>query len=108
MTSIDFEVSWSKVKVTVTLLTKAVAVECARLGYNIRVNSVHPCGVKVEKAQPKNEEERQLWEEIKNLIPLGRLAEPIEIAKGILFLASDDSSFMTGSELVIDGGVTAV
>jgi NAD(P)-dependent dehydrogenase (short-subunit alcohol dehydrogenase family) len=44
---------------------------------------------------------------LKKLHPLGRFAQPIEIARGVLFLASDDSSFMTGSDMVIDGGLTA-
>ena len=51
------------------------------------------------------DDERQ--QKIKETVPLQRIADPIEIAYGALFLASDESSFMTGSEMVMDGGVTA-
>ncbi|MCL0105624.1 SDR family oxidoreductase, partial [Dehalococcoidia bacterium] len=51
------------------------------------------------------DDERQ--QRIKETVPLQRIADPIEIAYGALFLASDESSFMTGSEMVMDGGVTA-
>ncbi len=89
----------------VRLLTKSVAAICGRKGYNIRVNSIHPGFVRtpfIEKYLSENEE---------NIIsrhPIGRLGLPLDIANGVLFLASDDSSFMTGSELIIDGGYTAV
>lgn len=91
-----------------TLLTKATAGECGRLGYNIRVNSIHPGTVMVDTFKPTNDKEILIWEEIKRQIPIGRVGKPIEIANGVLFLASDESSFMTGSELVMDGGYTAV
>ena len=86
------------------LLTKDMAVEFAK--YGIRVNSLHPGGVKTPMTEffekmPGHEEL------IKNLCPQGRMAEPEELANGALFLASDESSFMTGAELVIDGGLIA-
>ncbi|MEM7018354.1 MAG: glucose 1-dehydrogenase [Pseudomonadota bacterium] len=103
-------------KGAVRLLTKAVAMECAANEYNIRVNSVHPGFTDtqmihtaftdlVEMGAMETEEAAQ--EQIRMLHPIGRLGEPIDIANGVLFLASDDSAFMTGSELVIDGGYTA-
>lgn len=100
----------------VRLLTKSVAVYCGNMGYNIRVNSVHPgyvwtplvAGI-VDVAPPEvNMTEAGLKAMLLEQHPIGRLGEPLDIARGVLFLASDDSSFMTGSELVIDGGYTAV
>jgi 3(or 17)beta-hydroxysteroid dehydrogenase len=95
----------------VRLLTKSVALHCARKGYNIRCNSVHPSFVdtpmlKTMVATARNPEKMQA--NCTAAAPLGRLAQPIEVAQTILFLASDESTFTTGAELVVDGGVTAV
>lgn len=94
----------------VRLFSKVAALECAQAGLNIRVNSVHPAfidtplvrGHVAHTADP--EKTRRYLERFQ---PIGRMGRPEEIAEGILYLASDASSFVTGSELVIDGGVTA-
>jgi 3(or 17)beta-hydroxysteroid dehydrogenase len=100
----------------VRLFTKAVALECAQARNNIRVNSIHPGAVATpmfEKGPTWNNFVTQMgglegaWKKIAESAPLGRVAEPQEIANAILFLASDASSYMTGSELIIDGGFTA-
>ena len=86
------------------LLTKATAIQYAKNG--IRVNSVHPGPV----VTPMTERTRSDPEQYKvalERVPMGRFGQPEDVAYGVLFLASDESSFMTGSELVIDGGVTA-
>ena len=91
-------------KGAVRLLTKATAIQYARDG--IRCNSVHPGPI----VTPMTEEGRADEERVRLLAsrtPLGRYGRPEEVAYGVLFLASDESSFMTGSELVIDGGWTA-
>ncbi|HEX5003546.1 MAG TPA: glucose 1-dehydrogenase [Bacteroidia bacterium] len=86
------------------LLTKDMAIEFAP--HKIRVNSLHPGGVKTPMTAfftgLENAEEL-----VKNSCPQGRMAEPEELAMGALFLAGDESSFMTGAELVIDGGLIA-
>ena len=94
-------------KGAVRIFTKSVAVQHAREG--IRVNSIHPGAVNTPMTQrdPSDEEEEEEQDEGRPDIPLGRVAEPEEIAYGALFLASDESSFMTGSELIIDGGFLA-
>jgi cyclopentanol dehydrogenase len=91
-------------KGAVRLLTKATAIQYAKEG--IRANSVHPGPIEtdmVDQAFPTPE----LRQQRASLIPLGRFGRPEEVAYGVLFLASDESSYMTGSELVIDGGATA-
>ena len=90
-------------KGAVRLMSKSIAVQCARDG--IRCNSVHPGPVDTamgHAAVPEAERERRLAR-----VPLGRFAQPEEIASAVFFLASDDASFMTGSEVVVDGGATA-
>jgi NAD(P)-dependent dehydrogenase (short-subunit alcohol dehydrogenase family) len=92
------------------MLTKGLAVELAKEQRGIRVNSVHPGGVNTElfqKIADADEEQANELQAFIQLHPLGRLAEPYEIANAILFLASDEASFITGSGLVIDGGYTA-
>lgn len=84
-------------------MTKAAAVDLAKSG--IRVNSVHPGAVVTPMLE--NAIDNETKELIKQTIPLNFLADPIDIAYGVLFLASDESRFMTGAELVIDGGTTA-
>jgi NAD(P)-dependent dehydrogenase (short-subunit alcohol dehydrogenase family) len=92
----------------VALLTKAVALELAPLG--VRVNSVHPGFIEtpmVLNALRDSENENAMRDFIVSRHAVGRLGVPREIADAIVFLASDESSFVTGSELVVDGGYTA-
>lgn len=91
-------------KGAVRLLTKAAAIQYAREG--IRVNSVHPGSVATPMTAARRADP-ELYQLSLSRIPLGRVAQPEEIAYGVLYLASDESSFVTGSELVIDGGFTA-
>ena len=91
-------------KGAVRIFTKSTAVQYGK--YGIRANSIHPGGVDTDMiAHITGDEQRQ--QRIKETVPLQRIANPIEIAYGALFLASDESSYMTGSEMVMDGGVTA-
>jgi NAD(P)-dependent dehydrogenase (short-subunit alcohol dehydrogenase family) len=92
----------------VALMTKAAALEWAPL--NIRVNSVHPGFIDtpmVANAIHQSENANEMRDMIISRHALGRLGIPREIADAILFLASDESSFMTGSEMLVDGGYTA-
>ena len=86
------------------LLTKDSAVEFAK--YNIRVNSIHPGGVLTPMTDFINTMDNK--DEIeKNMCPMQRIGQPLEIAYGALYLASDESGYTTGAELVIDGGMIA-
>lgn len=86
------------------LLTKDNAIEFAK--DNIRVNSIHPGGVLTPMTEFITDDENS-EEIIKNMCPMGRIGTAKEIAYGALYLASDEASYVTGSELVIDGGLTA-
>ena len=91
-------------KGAVRIFTKSAAIQYAKEG--IRVNSVHPGPIDTEMAGERLND-TGLQREAEQRVPLGRTARPEEVAYGVLFLASDESSFVTGSELVIDGGMTA-
>jgi len=93
----------------VRTFTKSAAVHCARQGYGIRVNSIHPgftdtALVSGAVATLPPERAADFVGDVMRRIPMGRLATPEEIARPIVFLASDDASYMTGAELVVDGG----
>ena len=93
----------------VLMLTKATALELAPLG--VRVNSVHPGFIDtpmVINAIQQSENGNEMRDGIISRHAMGRLGMAREIADGIVFLGSDESSFMTGAELVIDGGYTAI
>jgi 3(or 17)beta-hydroxysteroid dehydrogenase len=102
--------AYSASKGSVRLLTKSVALHCARRRYNIRCNSVHPSFVETPMLQSMlaaARDPQKLKANYASAAPLGRLARPIEVARAILFLASDEAAFTTGAELVVDGGLTA-
>lgn len=89
----------------VRLMTKSAALYCAQQGYAVRVNSLHPGYILTEMVESNmNAQAREMTAQ---QIPVGDFGEPNDIAYGALFLASDESKYMTGSELVIDGGYTA-
>ena len=101
----QYSAAYGASKGAVRLLTKSTATAYAREG--IRANSIHPGVIETPMTTPNllsNEEARQ-----RSIArhPLGRVGQPEDVAYGALFLASDESSFMTGSELVIDGGLSA-
>ena len=91
-------------KGSVRLLTKATAIQYAKDG--IRANSVHP-GPIVTAMTERRRADPETYRLTVSRIPLGRYGQPVEVALGVLYLASDEASFVTGSELVIDGGWTA-
>lgn len=94
----------------VRLLTKSAALHCAKSGYRIRVNSIHPGYIltpMVEGYVAAHADVEATRQAIAALHPLGHIGEPDDIAYGVLYLASEESKFMTGAELVIDGGYTA-
>jgi 3(or 17)beta-hydroxysteroid dehydrogenase len=107
---------YSLTKGGVTLFTKSTALEFGRKGYKIRVNSIHPGLIETDMGQQTfvmrakqvgTNDTEQARQTTLGLHPIGRLGVAGDIAKGIVFLASDDSSFMTGAGLVVDGGWTA-
>jgi 3(or 17)beta-hydroxysteroid dehydrogenase len=107
---------YSLTKGGVTLFTKSTALEFGRKGYKIRVNSIHPGVIDTDMGQQTfvmraralgtNDSEAARKASL-TMHPVGRLGLAEDIAKGIVFLASDDAAFMTGSGLVVDGGYTA-
>jgi 3(or 17)beta-hydroxysteroid dehydrogenase len=92
----------------VRVLTKAAAMEFSRAGhdFNIRVNSVHPGVIETPMTAPMIQDPRS-GAEMLSWTPIGHFGEPLDVAYGVLFLASEESKFITGSELVIDGGWSA-
>ncbi|WP_223826303.1 glucose 1-dehydrogenase [Spongiibacter pelagi] len=104
--------AYNSSKGAVRLFTKSAALDCCNKGYPVRINSVHPGVVRtaiLEKglAMLPEAEGQALLSSLADKTPMGRLGQPIEIANACLFLASEESSYMTGSELVVDGGYTA-
>jgi 3(or 17)beta-hydroxysteroid dehydrogenase len=97
-------------KGAVRLLTKSAALHCAQAGYDIRVNSIHPGYIRTDMVQRSLERTGDYDERLRAVeaaTPMGRLGEGEDIGYGVVYLASDEARYMTGAELVIDGGYTA-
>jgi 3alpha(or 20beta)-hydroxysteroid dehydrogenase len=92
-------------KFAVRGMTKVAAREFA--GAGVRVNSVHPGQVDTEMNSRQREKTPALVDKLAERIPIGRIAAPDEVAQALVYLASDESSYVTGAELTIDGGATA-
>jgi NAD(P)-dependent dehydrogenase (short-subunit alcohol dehydrogenase family) len=99
-------------KAAVWMLSKSVALYCGKNGWDIRCNSVHPTFVDTPildgMVASSGREKSVIMDKLARQIPLKRVGAPREIADGVLFLASDESSFMTGAELKLDGGISAM
>lgn len=96
----------------VRIFTKSAAIHCARQRYNIRINNVCPGFIQTSMVQdsvgalPDGQAEKY-HRALMERVPMGRLGQASEIANAVLFLASDEASFVTGADLVVDGGHTA-
>ena len=102
--------SYNAAKSAVWMMSKSIALHCAKSGYDIRSNSVHPVFTRTPIVEPLIElggggEKGE--QKLARQIPLGRLGEPEDVGYCVLYLASDESRFITASEFKIDGGITA-
>jgi NAD(P)-dependent dehydrogenase (short-subunit alcohol dehydrogenase family) len=116
LTGASMAVAYNASKGAVRLMTKGAALECSAMGRKIRVNSVHPGIIETAMGQQVIDEyaasgapggANAIRDQMVQLHPLGRLGDAEDVANAILFLASDRAAFVTGSELVVDGGMTA-
>ena len=102
--------AYNSAKAGVRHLSKSVALHCARQGFDIRCNSLHPTFVDtpiLDAITGKLGREEGLAK-LGRQVPIGRVGKPREVAYSILFLACDESSYTTGSELLVDGGIAAI
>ncbi|MDA1100250.1 MAG: glucose 1-dehydrogenase [Proteobacteria bacterium] len=105
-------IAYGASKGAVRQMTKSVAIDCARKGLGIRCNSVHP-GIIVTNMGDKvmgmgNGNTEANWAARLKLVPMGEAGQAVDVANCILFLASDEARHVTGAELVVDGGMTAI
>ncbi|HVK42292.1 MAG TPA: SDR family oxidoreductase [Phenylobacterium sp.] len=103
--------AYNATKAAVWMYTKTVALEAAKAGWNVRCNSVHPVFIKTPILDPfvamAGGDEGLAHEKLARGIPLKRIGEPDDVAYCVLYLASDESKFVTGAEFKIDGGMLA-
>jgi len=99
--------AYSASKSAILGLSRTAALHCAAQGYGIRVNMVHPGPIRTPMVLKYAQENPQFLDYMQKSIPLGTMGEPVDVANGALYFASDESKWVTGSSLVIDGGFTA-
>lgn len=101
--------AYNSAKAGVRHLSKSVALHCARAAPHVRCNSVHPTFIDTPILDQIGSRisRDDLLEKLARQVPLRRVGTPKDVAHGVLYLASDESSFVTGAELVIDGGISA-
>ncbi len=102
--------AYNAAKAAVWLLSKSVALHCAKRGYDIRCNSVHPTFTDTPILKPMEDAMGRdvLLGKLTRQVPLGRIGEPNDVAYAVLYLASDESKFVTGAEIKVDGGISAM
>lgn len=102
--------AYNSAKAAVRHLSKSVALHCAHQGNNIRCNSVHPAFIDtpILDALTAGQHKKSALEKLGRQVPLGRIGKPEDVAYAVLYLASDESQFVTGSEIRIDGGISAM
>lgn len=101
--------AYNSAKAGVRLLSKSVALHCARKGYNIRCNSLHPTFIDTPILDRiRQQHGAEGMKKLARQVPLGRVGEPNDVAYAVVYLGSDESKFITGAELAIDGGISAM
>lgn len=101
-------VAYNASKAGVALMTQSIALHCAESGYGIRVNSINPGIIRttmMEKVLSETDDAEALMASYMQMVPMGRIAEPAEIAAMATFLASDEATYITGAAFNVDGGV---
>lgn len=96
-------------KAAVWLLTKSVALYTAKKGWDIRCNSIHPTFIRTPMLNDlrSNRDEADMLVRLAKQVPVGRLGDPDDVAYAVLYLASNESGFITASEIKVDGGISA-
>lgn len=102
--------SYNTSKAAVWMLSKSIALHCARQKWDIRANTIHPAFVRtpILDGLVGTQDQDVIEAKLARQVPIGRIGEPAEIADAVLYLASDESRFMTGAELKLDGGISAM
>jgi NAD(P)-dependent dehydrogenase (short-subunit alcohol dehydrogenase family) len=102
--------AYNSAKAAVRHLSKSVALHCARKGYGIRSNSIHPVFIAtpILDGLVQRFGREEAYAKLGRQVPLGHIGEPDDIAYAVLYLASDESKFVTGAELKVDGGISAM
>jgi len=102
--------AYNSSKAGVRLLSKSVALYCAKKGYDIRCNSVHPAFVNTPILDPIKQAfgAEEAVAKLSRQIPMNKIGDTDDVSYAILYLASDESKFMTGTEIVLDGGLSAM
>ena len=102
--------AYNSSKAGVRLLTKSVALYCAKKGYDVRCNSIHPAFVNTPILDPIKQAfgDDEAVRKLARQIPMNKIGDTDDVAYAVLYLASDESKFMTGTEIVLDGGLSAM
>lgn len=102
--------AYNSAKAAVRHLSKSVALHCARSGNNVRCNSVHPVFIDtpILDGMARGGDRDAALQKLGRQIPIGRIGQPDDVAYAVLYLASDESAFVTGSEIKVDGGISAM